>query len=56
MNYQLQITKRELNPEFQEKGNYYYREVPQYLEENVLLVEITEQQFESIRKSVIEKF
>ena len=62
MEYQLVITAYEKNPEFREnedRGGYDYRKPNerQYeYERKNLSVRISEEQWEAIRKSVIEKF
>ena len=54
----LYITKQELNPDYEEKTNR-YNEVGinnKYNEVSCLAVEITQEQFEAIRKAVLDKF
>lgn len=68
MNYILNITRREETPDFAEKmveykdarNNSYMMDKPyqpeRFQEVNALTVEVTEEQFEAIRKAVLEKF
>lgn len=56
MEYQLNITKRVPNPDYQEKRSPYDPESMRYLATTELLVTISEEQFEAIRKAVLEKF
>ena len=61
MDYELKITRRELNPEYKPpKGMYDVMsqryDVPQYSTYDVLSVNVSPEQFEAIRKAVLEKF
>ena len=56
MEYQLTILKRELNPEYQEKRHSYQTEQDRFLSERRLEVTVTQEQFEAIRKAVLDKF
>ncbi len=61
MDYKLTITRREPNPDYKEATNYsgimsQRYDIPQYSTHDVLDVEVTPEQFDAIRKAVIENF
>lgn len=61
MTYELKITRREPNPEYKPpkgmSGVYDQRyDIPQYSTYSVLSVEVSPEQFEAIRRAVLENF
>lgn len=52
----LSILRRELNPNYKPRRDNYGTSEPQYLETQSMIVEITEEQFEAIRKEVLKNF
>ena len=56
MEYELKIVKRKPNPDYPPKQPNYYPETPAYLSEECLMVIVTENQFEAIRKAALEVF
>jgi hypothetical protein len=53
----LQITRKEKNPEYKNKNPMYQEyNISEFTDYEILSVEITEEQFEAIRKAVLEKF
>lgn len=61
MDYELKITRREPNPEYKPPKNLgdicnQRYDVPKYTTYDVLSVEVSHEQFEAIRKAVLDKF
>lgn len=58
--YQIIITKRQKNPDYKEEDDPFYTKQftspPRYIDSESLRVDVTTEQFEAIRKAVLEKF